>query len=520
MYVETSKATYKGKTSYHVSLRASYRVKGRIRKKTIERFGSAPFGPELERLQASAAQRKRELKHGNQPTSHGFLNDLMTMAVAMREAPAVTGLIDDFGALHRIGDVPVGVFEVFGQLFDELKLGRVLRHHRSQVIEMFRYAVLMRLLHPSASKFATSRMLEARSDTEPSVQQFNRMMDAFSPECIQVLEERIGKTSLATLGHDQNGVYITVTTLLIRSEVPGSQGDVSEEHRPDNSQVVLALLQTTDGLPLTYQTFPSNTLDVSTLTPLFQQWQQEFHVSQALVVADANMEGEANLNALTKAGFDWVVAARLHNLPRTDKQQIATWDRRDPWLDTYLEGRRLAVHWDVDHATRDTTKQERNFDRNKVHLNHQLEGMYGVWTNLPKSINAKEVLATHRELGQIEANFRVLEQDLLIRPLNHNTPQRSEAHVAMCFAAFGLRRLLMARLKECPEIKSDAHLSEILAGCDVDALQHRISGDRYFIGKRMTPAAKAIYAAVNLEPREQTVKLPRQRVENDDLGLP
>ena len=406
----------------------------------------------------------------------------------------------------------------------------------------------MRLLQPGRSKLAVSRFLNAHREEDMPVHAFYRMMDALTPACIQDLKQRIGDACQDAFDHDLTAVLVDVTTLVMRSEVEDSlrRRGLSKDHRPDKSQVVLALLQTTDGLPLTYQLFPGNTQDVSTLVPLFAQWQRDYRVARAVVVADAGMASKANLQALTEAGFHWVVAARLRRLTKTQQQQLAAWDARDELLDINVNERRLVVRWDRSHAARDAAKRTQLLERlraeirqsgqprtrgrrkryltatdqpgyvlddAKIAFDTQMDGLHRVWTNLPHDVSAQAVRDAYRGLWQIEANFRVFKHDLKIRPIFHFTPRRIEAHIAICFAAFGLLRLLMFRLQRCPEVTSDARLLELVAQCRHTLLEHGVSGERYVVAQTLQPVHKAIYKAVEVTPVEHTVKLKAQHAQ-------
>ena len=50
--------------------------------------------------------------------------------------------------------------------------------------------------------------------------------------------------------------------------------------------------------------------------------------------------------------------------------------------------------------------------------------------------------ALYRGLWQIEEGFRVLKHTLAIRPVFHWTERRVRAHIAICFAAFAIPRIL------------------------------------------------------------------------------
>ena len=103
MFVETHKSSYKGKDTFYVRLRMSYLASGKVLKKTIERIGSAPAGPELKRLQQAASQRKRQLEEAAQPAPLvGLPETVLTASFEARCEPPVTGTIKDFAPLTAL----------------------------------------------------------------------------------------------------------------------------------------------------------------------------------------------------------------------------------------------------------------------------------------------------------------------------------------------------------------------------------------------------------------------------------
>ena len=85
---------------------------------------------------------------------------------------------------------------------------------------------------------------------------------------------------------------------------------------------MLALVTTTDGLPITYEAFPGNTHEVKTLLPVIKKLQAEFDVASVDFAADRGMFSAANLAELKKAGINYVVGAKLRNMDKATKAAI------------------------------------------------------------------------------------------------------------------------------------------------------------------------------------------------------
>ena len=76
---------------------------------------------------------------------------------------------------------------------------------------------------------------------------------------------------------------------------------------------MIGLLLTGDGIPIAHHVFPGNTADVTTLTEVMADYQARFGVWRIALVADRGLISEENVASVEAAGFDHVIATRLHN---------------------------------------------------------------------------------------------------------------------------------------------------------------------------------------------------------------
>ena len=86
----------------------------------------------------------------------------------------------------------------------------------------------------------------------------------------------------------------------------------SRDHRSDRPQVVVGLLCTSDGIPIAHHVFAGNTNDAATLPAVLGDLARRFAVGRICVVADRGLISTANVDAVADAGFDHVLATRLH----------------------------------------------------------------------------------------------------------------------------------------------------------------------------------------------------------------
>jgi len=114
--------------------------------------------------------------------------------------------------------------------------------------------------------------------------------------------------------------------------VPSARRGYSRDHRPDCLQVVLALVVTPEGFPLTYEVFPGNTLDRSTLTTILDAVEQKHGKARRVWVFDRGIISEDNLALLRERG--------AHYLVGTPKRKLQAYEQKlldGPWTKASAE---------------------------------------------------------------------------------------------------------------------------------------------------------------------------------------
>ncbi len=157
---------------------------------------------------------------------------------------------------------------------------------------------------------------------EVPVEKFYRMMDAITEDRAMAFKQLISDQTLGLLGGKLTVLFFDVTTLSFASENSDElrKKGYSKDGKPQRIQVVLALIQTKEELPVTYEIFPGNTTDVKTLEPAMTKLRERFDLDQMIVVADGGMLSKDNLALLRSWNCDYVVAARLRSLNKAQTQ--------------------------------------------------------------------------------------------------------------------------------------------------------------------------------------------------------
>lgn len=100
---------------------------------------------------------------------------------------------------------------------------------------------------------------------------------------------------------------------------PLAQRGYSRDHRPDCTQVCLALVVTRAGMPLGYDVFPGNRTDVTTVEEIITAMEARFGLAQRIWVMDRGMVSAETLAWLQRTGRGYPVG--------TPRGELRKWAR-------------------------------------------------------------------------------------------------------------------------------------------------------------------------------------------------
>jgi len=111
----------------------------------------------------------------------------------------------------------------------------------------------------------------------------------------------------------------------------------SKAHKNNEVQVVMGLLIDNNGIPITYELFPGNTMDQNTLKDALTRLKDFHHLDSITVVTDRGMNSNDNLLFLHGSGYHFVVSYTL----KRSKQEFrdAVFNDETPWAVEQYDGK-------------------------------------------------------------------------------------------------------------------------------------------------------------------------------------
>ena len=356
---------------------------------------------------------------------------------------------------------------LLGQVYDSIGFNRI-------DDEVLRHLVIARVSQPM-SKLATVEYLKSYYDEDVDLNRIYRYMDRLYKSQQELVQQISVEHTMKILGGRIGLVFYDVSTLYFetaRTDVLREPG-FSKDGKTAEAQVVLGLLVSEGGYPLSYSLFNGSQYEGYTMIPVIDDFRQRFCLGDDLVVvADSGLMSEDNVKLLRSAGYKYIIGARIKNEKKDVKDWILGHAKKDG---CYIEcrrndGDRLVVGYSEARAKKDAYNRSRGVARlrkayssgsltkdqvnrrgynkfleiskdvqvsiceDKITEDEKWDGLKGYVTNT--ELDADRVVAQYHELWVVERAFRISKGTLDMRPMFHFTERRIEAHVCICFVAY------------------------------------------------------------------------------------
>lgn len=372
----------------------------------------------------------------------------------------------------------IGVELLLGKIFDQIGFGAIKD-------ELFRKLVLARLCYP-ASKLKTTDHLRRYEHYETDEDKIYRYLDKLNKTQKRAVQKISYQHTLKILGGQISIVFYDVTTLYfeIKQEDELRKTGFSKEGRHQNPQIVLGLLVSAGGYPLAYEIYKGNKFEGDTMLPVINVFKRRYKLNKLVVVADAGLLSNKNIQSLQNNHYEYILGARIKNEAAEIKACILALQLQngESAVIEKNDQSKLIVSYSTARAIKDNDNRQRGLNKleklikakrlTKSHINNKgynrflkmtgevqisldksrinedcrWDGLKGYITNT--TLSKEAVIENYKHLWNIEKAFRIAKTDIQIRPIYHHLQRRIEAHICLAFVAYKVYKELERQLSE------------------------------------------------------------------------
>jgi transposase len=388
----------------------------------------------------------------------------------------------------------------------------------------FRNLVLCRIVYPG-SKLKTVKYFKQHLNLDVNVYSVYRFMDELESGLKQTIDDVTFEHTKKVLHGKIGVVFYDMTTLYFEASeeddyrIPG----FSKDGKHQQPQIMIGLLISNQGYPIGYQIFEGNTSETKTLIPVLEYFQQRFGIIKPIVIADASLLSQKNIDALKNENYEYILGGRIKNETDEIKNKILSLKVKEgkPRDISYPNGR-LIISYSSKRGHNDKKNREKGLKRlekrvnsgklSKKHINNRGYNKYlkltgdinisidyekfendGVWDGLKgyvtnTTLTKNKVIENYQQLWYVEKAFRISKTDLRIRPVYHRIKRRIEAHICICFTAYAVYKELERLLN-----KNNIKLSPEKAIDEIKEIRQL----RYILPKAKTVKTKLLKPTIN-----------------------
>lgn len=370
-----------------------------------------------------------------------------------------------------------GIDLILGKLFIEIGFNAI-------TDELFKKLVIARLCYPS-SKLKTVDHLRRYEGFETNETAIYRYLDKLYTTQKRTVQHISYQHTLKVLNQTLQIVFYDVTTLYFEAEQEDElrKTGFSKDGKHQQPQIVLGLLVSKGGYPLAYEIYNGKKYEGDTMMPVLNLFKRKYKLQNLVVVADAGLLSNKNIEALKNNGYQYILGARIKSESKAVKEKILSLQLENG-KSTIIEkadNTKLIISYSLAREKKDAANRKKGIeklekliktgkltktqinnkgynkflqmkgdikiavDKSKIAVDKKWDGLKGYTTNT--ALTQEEVMENYSHLWQIEKAFRVSKSDIEVRPIYHYVQRRIEAHICICFSAYKIYKELERQLK-------------------------------------------------------------------------
>ena len=199
---------------------------------------------------------------------------------------------------------------------------------------------------------------------------------------------------------------------------PKAKHGYSRDGRPDCRQVVIALVVTTDGLPLAYEVLAGNTADHTTLRDFLAKIEQLYGRARRVWVMDRGIPTQDTLEQMRREGVAYLVGTPRRQLRKLERDLVErTWEQVHEGVEVKLleqESELYVLARSADRKHKESAIRRRRLKR-LIHGLNRLKRR-----RITRDALLKKIAVLQKEAGQVASLVKIREPKV-DEPVNRQT---------------------------------------------------------------------------------------------------
>lgn len=498
MFIKYETKKYKGKIKTYVRIVESYREGGVSKHRPIKAYGYL----EDQVNQAEFIKKvNEELKILEQEAETSIT---LTIKAKENDINGLNNIVYNYG------------YKYLESIYNFLKIDEFLNKYQSgldskekyKISEIFKFLVIERMLAPDSKRASLQHIdLYYQLNNEFSLDDVYRSLDLLEPiyKDFQLhLRNKVASLNI----QNKDYIYYDVTNYYCEIDFNDlldglRKRGVSKEHRVDPI-VGLGLFLDSNGLPISFQIFPGNQAESTTLIPGIDEVKKVNKINRIICVADKGLNSNNNIlklinnndgylfsqvlrgkkgkrfqdklfndeNWITKFNsngelvykyktYEEEIEIKKDKVTTKHKQKVLLyWDLNDEILARKKRDEKVSKAkksltngaYQIEHGYKKYIK-DKKVDLSTLEVNEDLisdeekyDGYYCLVTS-ELHLDHNEIRKIYHNLWEIEDTFRVTKTNLEFRPIYHFKKEHIISHFLICFTSLLILRLFQYKLK-------------------------------------------------------------------------
>lgn len=197
--------------------------------------------------------------------------------------------------------------------------------------EELRHLVVSRICSPMSKK-ATVDYLRRHFKEDVSLQKIYRYLDKLYNTQQELVQEISVRHTKALFSGNIGILFYDVTTLYFKTTDKDElrESGFSKDGKNANPQVVLGLLVSRGGHPLSYSLFNGSQYEGYAMIPVVDDFVQRFNLGKDfIVIADAGLMSAKNVKLLRTGGYKYIIGARIKKESGSILEKIIATEHRN-----------------------------------------------------------------------------------------------------------------------------------------------------------------------------------------------